>query len=278
LFINVHKKGLDNPKVRRALACSIDYAQIALTAMSHYSVTVNSSMMLPEGGEKKFFDEANVKQYGWAYDPQKATEILEQELNAKKGSDGIYVLPDGTRLGPYTAETPYGWTDWMTALSLVAQNATAAGIDVTTQNPDAPVVTTHMQNGNFDLAIWYVDGAAPASPWLRFRDVLDDRGVPDFGQQAFWDYGRFKNADVPGLLDKAAAASDETTEKQLFGKLDTIFMENVPVIPLMYRPLEFYEYNESVWTGFPNADNPTAPPTQGYAGIEILYQIKAKSG
>ena len=33
---------------------------------------------------------------------------------------------------------------------------------------------------------------------------------------------------------------------------------------------------QTVWTGFPDTDHPTAPPTQSGAGIKLLYQIKAK--
>jgi peptide/nickel transport system substrate-binding protein len=276
LMINVHRKGLDNPKVRQALAYAINYPQIAATAMSRYSVPANSSLIIPVGSEEKFFDAEQVQRLGWRYNPDKARQILEQELGATKGNDGIYVLPDGTRLGPFIAQTPYGWTDWMTAIDLVSQSAKAVGIDVVSKFPDQPVVNSTVRNGDFDLTLWFVSGATPASPWQRFRDVLDDRGVPDFGQQAFWNYGRFKHPDVPYLLDKAAAATDEATQKELYSQLDKIFIKNIPTIPLMYRPLEFYEYNETVWTGFPNADNPTAPPMHQQAGIKVLYMIKAK--
>jgi peptide/nickel transport system substrate-binding protein len=275
-MINVHRKGLDNPKVRQALAYAINYPQIAATAMSRYSVPANSSLIIPVGSEEKFFDAEQVQRLGWRYNPDKARQILEQELGATKGNDGIYVLPDGTRLGPFIAQTPYGWTDWMTAIDLVSQSAKAVGIDVVSKFPDQPVVNSTVRNGDFDLTLWFVSGATPASPWQRFRDVLDDRGVPDFGQQAFWNYGRFKHPDVPYLLDKAAAATDEATQKELYSQLDKIFIKNIPTIPLMYRPLEFYEYNETVWTGFPNADNPTAPPMHQQAGIKVLYMIKAK--
>jgi peptide/nickel transport system substrate-binding protein len=276
LMINVHKPGLDNPKVRLALAYSINYPQIAATAMSRYSIPVKSSLIIPVGSEEKFFNAQQVADLGWSYNPDKAKQILEQELGAKQGSDGIYVLPDGTRLGPYKAQTPYGWTDWMTAIDLVSQSAKAVGIDVSSEFPDQPVVNTKIRNGDFDLTLWFVAGATPASPWQRFRDVLDDRGVPDFGQQAFWNYGRFKNPDVPVLLDRAAATTDPELQKGYYSALDKIFIENIPTIPLMYRPLEFYEYNETVWTGFPNADNPTAPPMHQQAGIKLYYQLKAK--
>ena len=142
MIINTTKKGLDNADVRRALAYSINYPIIAQTAMSRYSVPANASLVIPEGGEKKFFNADQVKANGWTYDPAKAKDILENTLKATKGSDGVYVLPDGTRLGPWTVRTPYGWTDWMTACDIVSQNAQEAGFDIKSEFPEAPVVTS----------------------------------------------------------------------------------------------------------------------------------------
>jgi peptide/nickel transport system substrate-binding protein len=277
VHVNVARKGLDDPKVRRALAYSINYPQIAATAMSRYSIPAKASLMVPGGIEQKYIDDSLISANGWSYDPQKATQILEGDLGAKKGSDGIYVLPNGTRLGPWKVICPYGWTDWMTALELVAQGAQAAGIDVSTDFPQAGTVNSSVGNADFDLAMWGVSGVSAASPWLRFRDVLDNRGVPPAGTRAFWNYNRYSNPAVGPLLDKAAAATSDQDLMSLYGQLDKIFMTDVPTIPLMYRPLEFFEYNQSVWTGFPNSDNPTSPPTQSGAGVKLLYTIQPKS-
>ncbi len=133
MFINLHKPGLENPLVRRAIAYAINYPLIAATAMSRYSVPVSSSLIVPKGGEDKYFDAEAIKANGWEYDPAKAVEILENESKATKGSDGTYVLPDGTRLGPWKVICPYGWTDWMTALEVVAQSAKEVGIDISTE-------------------------------------------------------------------------------------------------------------------------------------------------
>lgn len=276
MFINVNTKGLDNPLVRRAIAYSINYPLIAQTAMSRYSVPANSSLIIPDGGEKKFFDGDAVKANGWTFDPQKAQDILENQLKAKKGGDGIYVLPDGTRLGPWKVQTPFGWTDWNQALEIVASSAKAVGIDIKTDFPEFPVANQNMANGTFDLALWYVAGVGPSSPWQRFRDVMDSRDVPPVGQTAFWGYNRYKNPKVAELLDQAAAAESEADQKKIFGQLDQIFMTDVPAVPLMYRPLEFYEFNETNWTGFPSAANPKAPPMFQGAGIRVLFNLKAK--
>jgi len=274
LWINVQKKPLDDPRIRRALAYAINYPQIAATAMSRYSVPANASLIIPAGAEERFYDADRVAQEGWTYDPERAKQILEQEVGATLDND-VYTLPDGTRLGPFVAHCPYGWTDWMTALQLVAQSAKEAGIEITTDFPEAPVVTTRNQTGEFDLALWGAAGVGAATPWLRFRDVLDNRGVPAAGQNAFWNYNRYANPNVAQLLDQAAQA-DEAGQAELFAELDSVFRQDVPVIPLMYRPLEFYEYNETTWTGFPNAETPTAPPMQSGAGIKILSGIEPK--
>ena len=274
LHINMTRPGLDNVLVRRALAYSINYQQIAETAMSRYSVPVRSSLIIPDGGEAKYFNEDQVAELGWEYNPEKAREILEVELGATKGSDGIYVLPDGTRLGPYTAMAVFGWTDWQAAITVVAQSATEAGIEVVTEFPEQPVLYSRRNAGDFDMLIFTHAGATPASPWQRLHDVLDIRGVPDFGEVAFWNWNRFDAPGVADLLDQAAAATDEAVQTDLFSQLDRIFLENIPVIPLMYRPLEFYEFNETYWTGFPTSENPVAPPMHEEAGVQLLYVIK----
>jgi peptide/nickel transport system substrate-binding protein len=274
LIPNLSKPGLDNVKVRQALAYSIDYPNIATTAMSDYSEPAKASLIVPVGFESKYFDQAAVDADGWTYDPEKAVSILEGELKAKKGSDGIYQLPDGTKLGGWTLITPTGWTDWNTACEVVAKSATEVGIGIKTQFPQAPTMTSRMQNGDFDLCMYSYTGVNPSSPWVRFRDAMDDRGVAGMGKTAFYNYNRFSNDQVPALLDAAAAATDDASRKTALSELDKIYRQQIPVIPLMYRPLEFYEFSETNWTNFPSEANPYAPPMWQGAGIQWLFKIK----
>ena len=277
VWINVNRPGLDNPLVRRALAYTVNYPLIAQTAMSNYSVPVNASLIVPGGGEDTYFDAEAVAEGGWNFDPNRAVAILENELGAKKGGDGIYVLPDGTRLGPWSVSAPYGWTDWTQSLEILAAGAQAVGIDVETDFPEASVWQTNMQNGNFDLVMNGASGASAAGPWPRFRDVLDSRGVPQAGQTAFWNYGRYENPEVAGFLDQAAAAATPTVAKPFYAQLDDIFRQDVPVIPLMYRPQEFYTFDSEVWKNFPTADNPYAPPMHSQSGVQVLFHIVSGS-
>lgn len=278
LYINVNRKPLNNPLVRRALAYAIDYNKIVELAASRYSPVVKSSLLIPEGlPESKYFSQEDVDKFGWKYDPKKAVEILEKELKAKKGPDGIYVLPDGTRLGPFVAECPYGWSDWMTTLEIISESAKAVGIEIRPQYPDIPTWADHRNTGNFDFILMIpAMGYTLAHPWLRFRDVMEIKGVPPIGQVAYWNYGRYSNQKASLILNTIVKTTDEERLKILYRELDRIFMKDIPVIPLNYRAWHFFEYNESYWVGFPNADNPYAPPIHTGAGIKIFYNIKPK--
>ena len=273
LHLNINRPGLDNKLVRRALAYAINYEQIAELAMSRYSIPMLPSMVLPDGAEAEIFDQEAADATGWTFDPAESARILEEDLGATKGDDGIYTLEDGTRLGPWNVMCPYGWTDWMTALEVVVQGAREVGFDVATDFPEAPVRMTMQQNGDFDLTLHSYAGVSAAGPWQRFSDTMDSRGVPEIGQTAFTNFNRFSSPEAEELLDQIPAETDPEAQKALYTQLDDIYREEIPSIGLMYRPLQFYQYNEVAWSGFPNSEDPYAPPLHFGAGIRILSKL-----
>ncbi len=264
LIINTTSPGLENPLVRRAMAFSIDYVTIAATAMGQASTPVNSSLILPVGPEKALFNSAQVAKYGWTYNPTKTQTILENQLHAVRGSDGIYILPDNTRLGPWTISTVCGWADWESTVAIVEQSARTAGFDLQISCGDWLGEFNGLNEGSFDLTLWYISSSTPSTPWARFRDMLGARN-----------YSRFSNPAVPGLLYQAGQATDLLKAKALYDQLDRIFMDNAIGIPMMYRPNEFYTFNSDHWSGYPTAEDPSAPPMFSGAGVEVLYQLES---
>ena len=274
LIFNLNKPGLDNPKVRLAIAYGIDYANIATTAMSDYSEPANASLIIPTGYESKFYDAAAVEAEGWKFDPAKAVEILENELKAKKGSDGIYELPDGTKLGGWKLITPTGWTDWNTACEIVAKSVKEVGIGISTEFPQAPTAISRWQNGDFDLCMNSYTGVNPASPWIRFRDA--------------WMTEAYR---IPASLRSGTTTGSRTPRSRPMSTPPPVrspmprprrrtplstrsIARTCRSVPLMYRPLEFYEFNASNWENFPTEENPYAPPMWQGAGIQWLFKIK----
>lgn len=276
LLINTTKPGLDDPAVRKALAHAVDYGSIAETAMSGYSAEVQASLVIPGGAEDAFLDAEKAKADGWSFDAAKAEQLL-QDAGYAKGSDGFYAK-DGVKLGPWKLITPQGWTDWNAALEIVAKNLQAIGVDAATNFPQQAQVTTSIQNGDFDLACWYVAGTNPSTPWQRFSDVMSNVDMVELGQTAYRNYGRWENGEINDLLQAAAAAADDAAKKEAIGALDDLYRKEVPAFPLMYRPDEFFEFNATNWSNFPTEENDYAPPMFRGAGNGWIFKLKKIGG
>lgn len=278
IFFNMTKDGLNNADVRRAIAMAIDYEKISELAMSGYSGTMKPSITLDTPAESKYVDQDAIKSLQWATDIEAANKLLD-EIGAEKGSDGIRVL-NGVRLGPWEIECPYGWSDWNAALEIVAQSAKAIGIEIRTKFPEAPVWTNDLQTGKFDIIMnTPAGGVSPSQPWNRARTIMYSEGVAPIGEMAFWNWGRYKNDRADAIIKQIPTITDEGKLKELYTELTQIYLEDIPSIPLMYRPWVFYTVNESVWQGFPvEGDGSNIPPQIAVdgAGIKALYQIENK--
>ncbi len=275
LFMNTTKPGLSDPAVRKAIAYAIDYKSIGDTAMSGYTDTVLGSLILPEGAESKWIDKDKAAA-AWSYDAAKAEKAL-QDAGYKKGSDGVYAK-GSTRLGPYKLITPTGWTDWNAALTIVAKNLKAIGIDAATNFPQQADCQAQIQGGTFDMCCWYVAGTSPATPWQRFSDVMSNVDMVKVGGTAFRNYGRWTNDKINGLLDAISAATDDTAKKTAITAVDDLYRESVPAVPLMYRPDEFYEYNATNFYNWADEKNNYAPPMFRGAGNTWLFKIQKIAG
>ena len=276
LVFNCTKPGLSNAVVRKAIATAIDYASISDTAMSSYSDTVQASLILPTGTESKFFNQSDATANGWKYDKAGAEKLL-TDAGATKGGDGVYTL-NGARLGPWKLITPTGWTDYNASCEIIATSLKAIGMDVSTNFPQQAETTQTIQGGSFDMAVWYVSGVNPATPWARFKDVMSQAEMKPVGTTTFANYGRWKNADVEALLTAASQAADDTAKKATYDKLDALYRKEIPAVPIMYRPDEFYEYSAVNFYNFPDEKNTYAPPMFRGAGNTWMYKLKKIAG
>ncbi|MET3938151.1 peptide/nickel transport system substrate-binding protein [Paenibacillus sp. PvP094] len=275
IFFNLSKAGLDNADVRRAIAMSINYDKISELAMSGYSAPMQPSLTLNSDAESKYIDQNAIKSLQWTTDVEGANALLDS-IGAAKGKDGIRVL-NGTRLGPFEIECPYGWSDWNAALEIVAQSAKAIGIEIRTKFPESPVWTNDLQTGKFDIIMnTPAGGVSPSQPWNRAMTIMYSKGVAPLGEMAFWNWGRYQNDRADAIIEEIPSVSDEAKLKALYTELNTIWLKDIPSIPLMYRPWVFDTVNESVWKGFPSEGDGTNIPPQismDGAGIRALYQI-----
>jgi peptide/nickel transport system substrate-binding protein len=280
LVFNTTDKRLADPIVRRAIAMALDYNTIGQNAMSGYTAPYQASLMLPTPAEQALIDPAAIKQYQWPQDltqAQAAANKLLDDNGWAKGADGIRAK-GGVKLDNIKVECPTGWSDWQATCQVAAQAGKAIGIGMVTYFPNATVWTSDEQNCKFDIIMNSYGSADPASPWSRVYGAMCDTDIPPAGQaNPIGDYGRYHNDKANALIAQIPVTTDPAKLKDLYTQLNVIYLQDMPAAGTMYRPAVFYEFNETVWTGFPKMnDGSGVPPclcSDGW-GIAGLYNLK----
>lgn len=279
-WYNLSAFGLDNVAVRKAIALAVDYDAIIASAMTNQSPTfdqVPRSLMNPTPGEQALYDHEAVKHLQWAgNDIEGAIKLLDEAGVVDTDGDGWREI-DGTKLS-YNACAPYGWTDWMAAMEIVAAAGAKIGIEITTEFPEWSVyqtlVTAATQDA-YDIFMMWTDSATPAQPWSRIRNLLSSEYN---GVEGNWsgNWGHYSNPRIDELLKLIPTESDPEKLVEYYTEAVEIYLTDVPSFSLMYRPDKFHTVNESVWTNFPeDGDGLNIPPmdcTDGY-GIAALYHL-----
>jgi peptide/nickel transport system substrate-binding protein len=280
IVFNTTKPGLDDPAVRRAIAMSLDYNIIGQNAMSGYTAPYVPSLMLPTTPEQALIDAAALKPYQWSGDLATAMKEANQLLDEAgwvKGADGIRAK-NGVKLS-FKAECPAGWSDWNASLEVVSQSGKAIGIDVSTYFPDAPIWQADKDNTTFDIIMDSPGGANIASPWSRAYFLSTENLAPVGTPNKVHNWGRWENARANEIIKALITESNPTAIKALWTELNIIYLQEMPMAGLMYRPSLFHTVYTGVWTDFPKQnDGSNIPPLMcidGY-GIAALYKIRAK--
>jgi peptide/nickel transport system substrate-binding protein len=278
IIFNTTKPGLDDPAVRRAIAMSLDYDLIGANAMSGYTAKMVPSLMLPVPAEQALIDAEALKPYQWSGVDLAGANRLLDNAGWARGVDGIRTK-GGVRLS-FRAECPYGWSDWNASLEVVAQSARQLGMDISTYFPEANIWQQDKDNCTFDILMDSPGGTGAASPWTRAYAALGSTDLPPAGTpNRVQNYGRWVNQEANQIINQLASETDAAKAKQLWTRLNIIYLQEMPTAGLMYRPGVFHTVNTSVWTGFPKINDGTnIPPTictNGY-GVKALYNIRAK--
>jgi len=177
-----------------------------------------------------------------------------QAAGYKLGSNG-YFEKNGHEL-TLTAQVPSGYTDYVSDLQIISQEAKAAGINLVVDAESLSEYASNRANGNFQLLIEYY-GFTP-SPYVYYKNLLDSQGVPGMGKlDSVGDYGRYSNSELNNLLDDIAATPDVAVQKPDFYKIEAIVANQLPAIPVSNQQADA-EYNGKDVTGYPTAQNPYA--------------------
>jgi peptide/nickel transport system substrate-binding protein len=174
----------------------------------------------------------------YEYNPNGATALM-TGAGYKKGSDGVWVSPEGERM-EYEVTVPAEFADNSALAQAVAEQLTAFGIKTTVRLITFTQLTPDTQAGNFQMVIqgW---GSGNPHPHFAFVADLVTWNTPA-GAGPGMAYPLIQKVDALGgevdlnqMTTDSAVGLDLETQKELIGKLALAYNELLPNIPQYER-------------------------------------------
>ncbi|HEV2738983.1 MAG TPA: peptide ABC transporter substrate-binding protein [Candidatus Elarobacter sp.] len=240
IAINVTHRPLDDVRVRRAIAASIDRATISKKITFGRYPVVDTAQPLSSWAR-----DPSVREPG--YDPAAADRLLDA-AGWKRGADGVRAK-DGKPLALTYVQFPESQTGVRVA-TVVQSELTARGLRVSIKSlSNVQLFLPKSQggalaSGAFDLA--YV-------PWPMGADP-DDSFLLSCGGNA--NYMRWCGRDVDALERRALVAPSRDERRTLYAQIQRRVADAVPIVYL-FNPSYSYAYRTALGGYYPNAFNPT---------------------
>ncbi|WP_129575803.1 MULTISPECIES: ABC transporter substrate-binding protein [Sorangium] len=254
LYPNATRKPFDDVRVRKAISMAIDRDQIVKLAADNYTHGADATGL--DDSYERFRNEKAVAAGDWVhFDPQRANQILD-DAGYPRGADGIR-----TRNGKpmrFEINVVSGWSDWVRAVQIIAQNLETVGIDAKMRTYDFSAFFAALQKGAFDLSMGWT--TVEPTPYNFYRDLMSTELLKPVGEVSARNWHRFGAKHADPLFQQFEAATDPGDQKRILDAIQMIFVEAAPVIPLFKNP-SWGEYSTKRFTGFPTTENPYAKLT-----------------
>jgi peptide/nickel transport system substrate-binding protein len=241
--------------VRQAVSAALKRDFISQTVYDGNAPATNPMALLMPN-YKDVLDPSLAGQKLPAGDPAQAKQILSQ-AGYKLGANGMFSDPSGKALDIHI-QVISGYTDYVQILQIAQQQLKDAGINLVVDPESAQQFNDNKYNGKFDMLIDNY-GYTP-SPYTYYNNLLNSSLAPKGSTpDLVGNFGSYSNGTVDRALKAIASTTDQNAQKQAFYQIEQQFVKDVPAIPLFEQQNEI-EFNGSVVTGYPTADNPYASP------------------
>ncbi len=248
LFMNLTKKPMNDPAFRRAMAYAIDVDKIVTAVYGNIVKKANPTGLLPVW--EQYVDPKVVEELGFSYNPAKAKEILDKAGYKDVDGDGFREAPDGSKIN-LKIIVPFGWTDWMESIRVIAEGAQAVGINLQPDFPDFGGYWDLLTGGKFDMAINNFGSQMSNTPWTFYFWLFRNPITPKMENGNFGRYDNPKVFDLVVQLDKTPIEDIEGMKK-VMSEIQRIQLTDMPAIPLWYNGL-WAQWNTTYWTNWPSA-------------------------
>ena len=271
LHTNTKDPVLSNVSVRKAISYAINRDQVVKVGMYNYTTPAHVTSLA--GSMAIWHSPEIMDKENWvAFNPNKANMLLDS-AGFKWKNEEERVNPDGSPL-EFNIIVVSGWSDWVRSAQVITQNLKEVGIKTNVRTYDFGAWIARMQRGDFEMAIGWADKAS--TPYNFFKSMMFSGYVKPIGEVADLNWHRFGLEEADVLFKEFEQTSDEERIKNIISKLQHLFIENAPGIPL-FAELSWAEYNSKYFTGFPNEQNPYGPLSPNEPGfIFTLLNVKKR--
>ncbi|WP_103528833.1 ABC transporter substrate-binding protein [Streptomyces sp. SM12] len=270
LWLNTDRAPFDDPALRRAVSMVINRDDIHVQAHAGLYPALENPTGLPLPAGEAFLA------------PEFQGVVQEPDVDGAKAEleDAGYDLSGDTLLDPdgnpvsITLTDPAGWSDYLTALSIISDNLAEIGIESTVQTQTVDAWRNAVDNGEFDATLHWTNSGA--TPYDMYQHIMDGAMYHPIGEGSpGGNFGRYQNEDADAALKEYATTSDEDARTEALYELQRILVEDVPMVPTVAGPIGA-QYNTRNWVGWPDESDPYAPPqpTQPNA-LEVVLRLKA---
>jgi peptide/nickel transport system substrate-binding protein len=279
LVPNTTKAPLNDVVFRRALASSINIGRIVTADYGNIVAKANPTGLLPTWS--KWIDKAQAKKLGFSYNINRAKQLLSGAGYRDRDGDGYVENKDGSDIN-LRIIVPNGWSDWMTAIQIIADSTKDAGIRLTPAYPDFNGLVDERNSGKFELVI-NNEKQLGNTPYTYYDYLFH---LPIAESQTFANFARYtQGGAAPWALTlklNKVPTSQVARAKKIHSQIQKYILEGLPAIPLWYNGM-WAQYNTTYWTNYPKATGrglQTTPSIwNGYinmTGIDALANLKKR--
>lgn len=251
LLVNQQTEPFDDLALRQAISLGIDREQLSTTAMQGYSPAAH-----PTGLPLPAFESYMAPEYAdaaFSRDVAAANDLLD-EAGYTRGDDGIRVSPAGERLS-YELTIPSDYVDWVSISKLLQEQLAEIGIEVKPQGVAFQAWVEARAAGTYALTI--ASAAAGSTPYSLYKSFMSSEYAAAPGEDVIANYNRWSDPETDDLLAAYAATADEEARKEAVAGLQSIVIEELPLIPLLQSP-NWFQYRTTTWGGWPGESDPYA--------------------
>ena len=210
----------------------------------------------------------------WRYDPAQAARMLERH-GFERDARGRWLLPDGT---PWelTILAPAGFEIHATRLAFaVADQWEKFGIDVDVETIEAGPFWTRWNVGDFQVfAGWHT----PSTDLHPLIPQYHSRFLRPIGEVTALNHVRWTNPEVDEIIEELEGLHpDDPRAVELRKEYLMLQIEDM-VSPTFIVNKKFNAQDHTVWTGFPNADNPFQAPVWWFSQFKFLLPFLELAG